>query len=81
VDANTGKTHHYAWINGRWHNTHISNPGDRERILKKTENYWALIERGLGKESHYERERYIADGVKKIDRKLAAGGHNETGKL
>jgi hypothetical protein len=71
-----GRIHHYAWINDGWHNTHISNPGDRERILARTENYWALVQRGLGK-SWKERESYMADGVRKIDRKLGAGGGHE----
>jgi len=72
-----GRIHHYAWIKNRWVNTHISNPGDREKILARTENYWALVQRGLGK-SEKERESYIADGVRKIDRKLGAGGGHET---
>ena len=75
-----GRIHHYAWINDRWHNTHVAYPGDRERIIAKTENYWALVERGLNKREK-EREHYMTEGVKKIDRRLAAGGVNETGKL
>jgi len=80
VEPKTGKVFHYYWNGYKWINTHVSNPGDRERIIAKTENYWALVERGLNKREK-EREHYMAEGVRKIDRKLAAGGVNETGKL
>jgi len=69
-----GKIHHYHWNGHKWVNTHVSHPGDRERITAKTDNYWALIQRGLGKR---DGEKYIADGVKKIDRKLSVGGGDE----
>jgi len=75
-----GKTLHYYWNGYKWINTHAAHPGDRERVIAKADNYWALVQRGLGKPEK-ERESYMADGVRKTDRKLAAGGTNEAGKL